>query len=348
MADSKLLDFVPPPWRNNDLLRGVVNSLGRPFDVWLTILRTRDRYLDPEGAPAEWLDFLLRITGWPIRQTWTERRKRNLVASARRIWDQKGTIEAIRFALHAIGGISATVEQKAEVAFIVGISKAGDKIGPGDNDYRVDITTDEATIEEVTEVLNLVLPAWLVAHIDATDGTAIKGQEYGTRLEPARAFDYPELDSTSAEAYADQALAGMPSDLTYREEDSIPEALAGAFKDHFWSPFLAVLNEWPRELEEWMATIDGIERQGGEGATVQLEFQATSGQSATIPEGTTVKAGADIDAPAFETDEDLDVPQGGSATVQATATEPGSDANDLEPGTLTRPDSPISGLDSVT
>lgn len=161
MADSRILDMVPPPWRNHPLLRGIANAVGRRFDYWRTLIQSLPSMFSAEGAPSAWLDWLMMVVGHLQRRGLSDRRKRNLIEKAGEIWRKKGTPEGIELYLQALVGLDAQVVEENTHAFIAGISLAGDICGPGVNAQRYQLerpADTDLTDAELRELLKPVVP----------------------------------------------------------------------------------------------------------------------------------------------------------------------------------------------
>lgn len=157
MADSKILDLLPPYWRNHEVMRAFANSVGQPFDKWRTIIGSLYRYFDPFAAPSSWLSGLSQLVGLPRLDYLTETQRRNLIAAAFETWTWKGTERGIEAYLQAVTGTPANVVRTATTAFIAGVSIAGDACGPGVLGWTFDVEVptsaglSESTIRSILD-----------------------------------------------------------------------------------------------------------------------------------------------------------------------------------------------------
>lgn len=157
MADSFLLYLLPPAWRKEPLARGIANALGRPLDVSRRYAETLYRYIDPEGAPEDALDWLMYVVALPPNRGLSARRKRNLIATAWQTWSSKGSKPAIEAWVQAVVGVTAEVRNLTNTAFIAGISKAGDICGPGVLANKWEIAIPDGSIDP-TELRRILVP----------------------------------------------------------------------------------------------------------------------------------------------------------------------------------------------
>ncbi|MFB6374476.1 MAG: baseplate J/gp47 family protein, partial [Bradymonadaceae bacterium] len=122
-----------------------------------------------------------------------------------------------------------------------------------------------------------------------------------------------------------EALDGLPETLSDRNRASIEAKLleGGGTAYGF---LLWMLARIPESAAETAMERLGFSRQEAKKATVTLEFQAEVGVSPTVEAGTIVQTDA-VEPIRFETDSDVTVPSGQTATVDATALEEGPEGN---------------------
>lgn len=154
---SKILDFLPPYFRDNATLKGLAEAAGRPFDLWRSRVGALSSYLDPDGAPADWLDWLMHVVGLPPNAWLSDRRKRNLIRNAGKILREKGIESGLEAYVEAVAGVSADVVERNTHAFIAGVSVAGDICGPGVNAWTYEIKVPTGSIAE-SELRDLLEP----------------------------------------------------------------------------------------------------------------------------------------------------------------------------------------------
>lgn len=150
MSDSYLLRLLPRAWRNDPLARELANAVGAPLDQARSTIDTLSRYVDPEAAPDEALDWLMQLVALPRRDGLTARKKRNLIHTAWRTWSQKGRRDAIERWVRALTDITSEVRNLNTHAFVAGISKAGDVCGPGVLAWRWEIAIPAGSIDPAT------------------------------------------------------------------------------------------------------------------------------------------------------------------------------------------------------
>lgn len=184
MSDSRLLDMLSPVWRETELMRGVANAVGREFDYWRTLIGALPGFVRAEGAPSEWLDWLMHVVGHVQNKGLTDRRKRNLIDRAGEIWTKKGTVDGIELYVKAVAGVDARVVEENKAAFIAGVSLAGDVCGPGDlaHKYRIERPASVSlTDAELRELLQPVVPKNRQYRICDLNGANCSGYAYPGR-----------------------------------------------------------------------------------------------------------------------------------------------------------------------
>jgi len=158
VADSKILDLLPPYWRKHATMRAFANAVGEPFDTWRGVIGRLYSYVDPTAAPSTWLSGLMRLVGLPRLDWLTETQKRLLIAAAFDTWVWKGTERGIEAYIRAVTGVSADVVRVATTAFIAGISDAGDICGPGVLGWTWDVQVPTAAGLTESEVRRILRP----------------------------------------------------------------------------------------------------------------------------------------------------------------------------------------------
>lgn len=169
---TKILDFIPPPFLRRELEVGLARAIGRPFDRWRNFVNNRLRYVDPDGAPVEWVEWLLNLLGFEDIGGLSEQRKRNLLDAAMDVWRDKWRADGVSAYIKALAGIPSHFVDWNTDSFIAGVSLAGDICGPGQVAYVFSIRRPEDVIDndELQERLRLVLPAFAHYRICDTGG----------------------------------------------------------------------------------------------------------------------------------------------------------------------------------
>lgn len=158
MADSKILDLLPPYWRKHEVMRDFANATGEPFDKWRTTIGSLPSYVDPLATPSSWVSGLMRLVGLPRLDWLTETQRRLLIAAAFETWTWKGTERGIESYLRAVTGVSADVIRVANTAFIAGISKADDICGPGVLGWTWEVEVPATAGFTETQIRNILEP----------------------------------------------------------------------------------------------------------------------------------------------------------------------------------------------
>ncbi len=155
---SKLLDLLPPYWRDYELMRGFAAAVGRPLDEWRGIVGQLYRYVDPWGAPASWLDALMDVVGLPRNDGLTDLQKRALISSAFTSWIRKGTPIGIEGYLRAVTSSDAEVVRTNHSAFVTGFHHAADICGPGVEAWNFKVRVSSSTGYSEPQVRSLLEP----------------------------------------------------------------------------------------------------------------------------------------------------------------------------------------------
>ena len=165
---SAIFRFLPPRWRTSALAAGVARAVARPFDLWRAQIRSLPLYLTPEGAPEGWLDWLLSLQGYPYAPGLAVASKRALLEGGVERWSRKGLASAIVEYVRAVAGVSAVVIDPAVQAFVAGVGRPGDIVGPGETAWRftIQIPTGSITEADLRALLLPVVPAFVVYTVE--------------------------------------------------------------------------------------------------------------------------------------------------------------------------------------
>lgn len=165
---SAIFKFLPPRWRTSPLAAGVASALARPFDLWRAQIRQLPTYLTPDGAPSAWLDWLLSLQGYPYVPGLAVASKRALLEGGVERWTRKGLATAIVEYVRALAGVSAVVIDPAVHAFVAGVGRGGDIVGPGETAWRFTIQIPTGSIAEadLRALLSPVVPGFVVYTVE--------------------------------------------------------------------------------------------------------------------------------------------------------------------------------------
>lgn len=158
---SKLLDYLPPSWRARELERGVAEAVGKPLDGLRSRIITRVKYIDPNSAPENWLDWLMTLVALPLLVELTATRKRNLIRLAWTIWSRKGSRASLEEWVQAVAGLDARVVNLNNYAFIANVSAAGDPVGSAANilKYEIRIPTGSIDPTQLRTIVDIMAPS---------------------------------------------------------------------------------------------------------------------------------------------------------------------------------------------
>ena len=172
---SKLLDYLPPSWRTRALERGVGNAIGAPFDSIRATAQSRIKYIDPNSAPNEWLDWLMRLVALPPMVELSHIRKRNLIRIAWTIWSSKGSRVSLEQWVQAVAGVQARVVNINIYAFIADVSKAGDFVGSETDilKYEIRIPAGSIDVTELRSIVDIMAPSIALYRIVDLDNNVL-------------------------------------------------------------------------------------------------------------------------------------------------------------------------------
>ena len=168
---TRIGEMLPAMFHDDDLSQRWCDGLD---DVIAPVPATLDNlwaYLDPTLAP---LDFVMWLAGWvglPIDQTWSEQRRRELVARAHRLYDYRGTAGGLADLIELFSGARPEISDGGGVVW----SPTPDAPMPGTADaelvvrLEVDDTdsVDESRLENMVEMNK---PAHVVHRIEIVGG----------------------------------------------------------------------------------------------------------------------------------------------------------------------------------
>jgi hypothetical protein len=160
---------------------------------------------------------------------------------------------------------------------------------------------------------------------------------------------YPQLDARDEEQVVADVIDALPPELSDRNPSSVVVKIVEAC-GAFYGLLLYKMNQLPQRM--WIALLNlvGIEPEPATAAHVELTFTSAEGTVApiTVLAGTRVRSGFGVSAQEFITSTSVSVPEdGGSATVEATASAVGA-AGNIAAGALVYLTQSIAGIASVT
>lgn len=157
MLPTYLLRYLPQKWSDVQLMTDIAEAVGGPFDDWREMLWDLDEAFDPATADADWLDWLMQVVALPTDLDLATARKRDLIGVAFDTWVNKGPASVIEAYVQAATGIAATVTTATPLAFIAGVSMAGDVCGITDAYWHFDVDVPIGSITEA-ELRRLLIP----------------------------------------------------------------------------------------------------------------------------------------------------------------------------------------------
>lgn len=166
---SPILQSLSPRWYANPLMHGIAAAIARPFDRALRWLRyTIATVFDPETTPADLIDWLAFVVGLPDYPQLTVAKKRALIAVAIDVWANKGTTTGIEEYVRAVTDVTAEVVPVDGLAFVAGVSKAGNVCGVTRPlwSFLVRVPVGSIDVEDLNEVLSPVIPVFCAYTIE--------------------------------------------------------------------------------------------------------------------------------------------------------------------------------------
>lgn len=165
---ERIYRLLPARWRRSDLASRLAVAVAAPLEGWRGLVHLLPFYLTRDGAPADWLDWLLSLMGYPPLPDLSEARKRALMAGGLERWSRKGTPAMIEEYVQAIAGVDAEVVRTVGPACIAGIARAGDVCGPGATawTFTVRVPTGSITESELRALLAYVVPTFVTYTVE--------------------------------------------------------------------------------------------------------------------------------------------------------------------------------------
>lgn len=128
-------------------------------------------YFDPEVAPADFLDWLAGWVGIEPTKTWPESRRRQLVASATRLYALRGTARGIAELVEIVTGLRPEVEENGGIDW----SETPGSPPPGSSGAWVKVRLEVGETQTVDEKLvRRLVAAAKPAHVSAQVEVKVK------------------------------------------------------------------------------------------------------------------------------------------------------------------------------
>lgn len=168
---TRIGEMLPAMFHDDDLSQRWCDGLD---DVIAPVPATLDNlwaYLDPTLAPP---DFVMWLAGWvglPIDQTWSEQRRRELVARAHRLYDYRGTAGGLTDLIELFSGVRPEIRDGGGVVW----SPTPDAAMPGTADAELVVRLEVADPDSVDEsrlenMVEMNKPAHVVHRIEIVGG----------------------------------------------------------------------------------------------------------------------------------------------------------------------------------
>jgi phage tail-like protein len=151
---SRIGDALPAMFHDDDMAQRWCDGLD---EVLVPVPSTLDNfwaYLDPRLAPLDFVEWLAGWVGLELDQTWSEDRRRELVSTAHRLFDYRGTPRGLVELLELYTGIAPTITDGGGVTW----SARPDSALPGDGaaPVVVRIATDQPDHLDTARIENMV------------------------------------------------------------------------------------------------------------------------------------------------------------------------------------------------
>ncbi len=106
---------LPAVYRDDVVAQAFADALGAALTPAQDLLDDLDAVFDPWRAPADFLDWLVRITGARVEPGWSEARRRAAVDLAARLAAHRGTPYALRLEAKEIHGWDLVIDDPGGV-----------------------------------------------------------------------------------------------------------------------------------------------------------------------------------------------------------------------------------------
>lgn len=157
---SRIFGFLPRKYKVKEPLAGYAEALAGPLEGWRKWIGRLPLWLTPETMPLAWLPWMSNALALPTDLDLPAARRRQLLRVAIRTWVTKGPAHSIRAYVRAAAGIESEVLTMPPVAFIAGISKAGDTVGIFGWLFDVRVPTGSITEAELRRILKPLVPVF--------------------------------------------------------------------------------------------------------------------------------------------------------------------------------------------
>ncbi len=130
---TRIGQMLPAMFHDDDMAQRWCAGLD---DVLAPVPATLDSfwaYLDPKIAPLDFVEWLAGWVGLDLDQTWDEARRRELVASAHRLYDARGTVRGLSELIELYTGVRPDIEDSGGVSW----SAVPDEPLPGNADNAI-------------------------------------------------------------------------------------------------------------------------------------------------------------------------------------------------------------------
>lgn len=95
-SPAPLMTLLPGIYRDDDLSNRFTEGLDEVLAPVIVQLDCLQAYVDPRLAPVDFLAWLGAWVGVEVDPAWPERRRRELVGEAGRLWRRRGTVGGLR------------------------------------------------------------------------------------------------------------------------------------------------------------------------------------------------------------------------------------------------------------
>ena len=130
---TRIGQMLPAMFHDDDMAQRWCAGLD---DVLAPVPATLDSfwaYLDPKIAPVDFVEWLAGWVGLDLDQTWDEARRRELVTSAHRLYDARGTVAGLSDLIELYTGVRPDIDDSGGV----GWSAIPDQPMPGNADNTI-------------------------------------------------------------------------------------------------------------------------------------------------------------------------------------------------------------------
>jgi phage tail-like protein len=159
---------LPAAFADDDFAQRFVSGLDEVLAPVFATLDSLDAYLDPDLAPADFLEWIASWLGLELNEHWPLERRRELVGSIVELYGRTGTVGALRELVAIYAGEEPEISDSGAAAWS---AVPGGDI-PGDPVPRLTVRVRGPHVDEkrVRALVAAGTPAHVIADVEVLDG----------------------------------------------------------------------------------------------------------------------------------------------------------------------------------